>query len=283
MPDRDWDDIELRGVSDHSAPAAPTTRGLVWAIAVLVAAATVAAYFAFLAPSGEPVAQLTAPARAAPPPVSSRSLGGLPDRVDVPPLDQSDAAVRRLVADLSAASIVQEWVNGKGLIRNFVAVAVNLEEGSSPAKLLPRLRPTGVFRVVERDGRAYIDARSYQRYDAAADAIVALDPSRVARLYATLKPRIEEAFRALGFPDRTFDRVLQAVIVTFVRTPIPDDHVAVRRKGLRYVYVDGSFEDLTSAQKQFLRLGPRSVRRVDDWLRRLADALGIPAAAFSAP
>lgn len=181
------------------------------------------------------------------------------------------------------APVVHAWLSGSALIRNFVAVAVDLEEGSSPATLLARLRPVGNFRVVERDGRAYIDARSYKRYDAAADAIVELDPSRVARLYATIKPRIEEAYGELGFPDRSFDRVLQAVIITLVRTPVPDDRMVVKRKGLRYVYVNESFENLNSAQKQFLRLGPRNVLRVDDWLRRLATALGIPAAALSAP
>ena len=128
-----------------------------------------------------------------------------------------------------------------------------------------------------------MDPRSYQRYDAAADAIVGLDPVRLARLYATLKPRIEEAYRDLGFTNRSFDTSLQAVIVTLVRTPVPGDAPTVRRNGNRYVYVDESFERLSSAQKQFLRMGPRNVRQVDLWLRRLADALGVPASAFSRP
>ena len=71
------------------------------------------------------------------------------------------------------------------------------------------------------------------------------------------------------------------MIVTLARTPIPDDQPVVRRKGLRYVYADDAFENLTAAQKQFLRMGARNVRRVDLWLRRLADALGIPADALS--
>jgi hypothetical protein len=199
----------------------------------------------------------------------------------VPPLDQTDVLVRRLVGGVSGSAAVTAWLGGNGLIRNLVALTLNLEEGATPAKLIARLRPSASFRVIDRGGRQMVDPRSSERYDAAAEAIVGMDPVRVARLYATLKPRIEEAYRDLGVTNRSFDRALQAVIVMLVRTPVPDDQPLVTRKGLRYVYGDETFENLTAAQKQYLRMGARNVRRIDLWLRRLADALGIPAAALS--
>jgi hypothetical protein len=202
--------------------------------------------------------------------------------MEVPPLDETDSLVRRLVGALSSAHAVNTWLAGTELIRNFVAVTVNMQEGASPAKLLSRLGPTTPFLVVDRGGRQYIDRRSYARYDGVTDAIVALDATRVARLYATLKPRIEEAYRDLGFTDRSFDSALQSVVVTLARTPLPPEQPLVERRGVRYVYADESFENLTAAQKQLLRFGPSNVRRIDSWLHQLADALGIPAAAFSA-
>ena len=249
-------------------------RGLWIIIGVLIVGAAIAVYVLFR-PASAPAA--TAPpaaraARAALPEV----LGGPGDQIELPPLDDTDGLIRRLVGALSNSPITAAWLPGTGLIRNLVAVTVNMQEGTSPAKLLAPLRPAGTFRVVDRNGREYVDPASYARYDAAADAVVALDPARVARVYATVKPRIEEAYRDLGFSGRSFDGALQSVIVTLIQTPVPDDPALVR-KGVRYVYADDTLEGLTSAQKQFLRMGPRNARRVDEWLRHLADALGIPA------
>ena len=285
MAGQDWDEYRNEEIHLQDSPAIPRVgpSAVVWsALAALVLGVGIAVYFAFLRPSSTTVAPTKAAVapHVSPPPAA---LGGPADQIDVPPLDQTDPLVRRLVGGLSDGAIVNAWLSGNELVRNFVAVTVNLEEGASPVKLISRVRPIGSFRVLDRGRRQVIDPRSFERYDAAADAIVGLDPSRVARLYSTFKPRIEEAYRGLGFGDRTFDRALQTVIVTLVRTPVPDDLQPVKRRGVRYVYADEAFESLTAAQKQYLRMGPRNVRRVDEWLRRLADALGIPAAAFSSP
>jgi hypothetical protein len=284
MPDLNFDHYRDEHEEQPDTPLTPprhSSVGLQLTIAMLAVGGAIAIYLAFLRPASAPVAPAAAP-KAAARPSTSTPLGGEADAIDVPPLDQTDGLVRRLVGAVSPAGIVNTWLSGDGLIRNFVVVAVNLAEGATPAKLIARLRPSGTFRVVDRNGRQMIDPRSYERYDAAADAIVEMDPARVARLYATLKPRIEEAYRDLGFTDRSFDRALQDIIVTLVRTPIPGDQPIVKRDGLRYKYVDQAFEELTAAQKQYLRMGARNVQRVDAWLRRLADALGIPPAAFSA-
>jgi hypothetical protein len=284
MSDADWDVDRYREAPPPELETGAPPRsafGLQLTVAAVVFAAAIAVYLAFLRPSETPVAPETTPHADAHATATPRALGGIPDQIDVPPLDQTDAVVRRLVTAVSDSAVARGWLSGSGLLRNFVAGTVNLEEGATPAKLIERLRPSGSFRVIDRGGRQIVDPRSYERYDSAADAIVTLDPSRVARLYATFKPRIEEAYRDLGFGDRSFDRTLETVIVLLVRTPIPDEEPRVRRQGLRYVYVDESFESLTAAQKQYLRMGPRNVRRIDAWLRQLADALGVPGAAFA--
>jgi hypothetical protein len=60
-----------------------------------------------------------------------------------------------------------------------------------------------------------------------------------------------------------------------LQTPAVDGAVRVEPKGIGYRFADSNLEQLTPAQKQLLRTGPRNVRLVQSSLRRLALALGV--------
>ena len=68
-----------------------------------------------------------------------------------------------------------------------------------------------------------MDPRSYERYNPHGDAIAALDSVGTASLYLTLKPRINDAYRELGYPDADFDRVLERAIGVLLQTPALDE------------------------------------------------------------
>src|SRR6202022_3868251 len=177
-----------------------------------------------------------------------------------PSLDDSDAVVRMLVRSLSKNPTIETWLATTGLIRNFVVVVENIADGVTPVKHLKPLRPSSPIRVAELSGRRYIDPRSFDRYAVIADAVASVDAAGAARLYANLKPRIEEAYGELGAPDRVFDRTLERAIVVLLRTPIVNESIRVTPKGIGYAFSDERLEDLTAAQKQLLRMGPRSVQ-----------------------
>ena len=204
-------------------------------------------------------------------------LGGEAEAVDVPPLDESDGVVRELVQRLSSHPTVLGWLATDGLIRNFTVSVQNIAAGRTPARHQSRLRPEAAFSVREQDGRVAIDPAGYRRYDALADAVASVDAAGAAELYATLKPRIEEAHNDLGFPDTSFDEPLEGAIVALLQVPVVDDELAVVPKGVGYAYADARLENLTAAQKQLLRMGPRNVRLVQAKLEEIARALGIPA------
>jgi hypothetical protein len=105
-----------------------------------------------------------------------------------------------------------------------------------------------------------------------------VDPAGAARLYATLRPLIEEANRSLVSSDQSFDRTLERAIIMLLNTPILDHPERLRPKGIGYAYDDERLEALRGAQKQLLRMGPRNVRIVQDRLREIALALGIQSA-----
>ena len=195
--------------------------------------------------------------------------------IDLPELGETDPLVRQLVGALSSHPKVAAWLTTDQLIRNFTVVVVNISNGRSPARHLSGLRPTGEF-VAREDGEIVnLDPGSYRRYNDYADAIGALDAQGTARLYATLKPRIQDAYRELGHPEGDFDQVMQRAILELLNTPTVEGDVALTAKSVSWEFADPKLQSLSSAQRQFLRMGPRNMRIVKDKLREIAPHLGI--------
>jgi Protein of unknown function (DUF3014) len=259
------------------SPAERPRRSTGWLIAaaiVLTLGAAAGIYVSF----GR--RQVQAP-QTPPPPVAheeAHRLGGQPEPIALPPLDQSDAVVRTLVHGLSAHPVVAAWLATDDLVRGFTAAVSNIADGTSPAKQLNALRPQTGFTVVEKDGKYFIDPRSYDRYRAVADAVDSVDPAGAAKLYATLKPRIDDAAGELGVPADRVDRLLERAIVALLRTPTPEGPVQVTQnvEGIGYGFADGRLEGLSPGQKALVRMGPRNARVIKTKLREIAVALGVP-------
>ena len=281
MPD--LPDYELLQPAGQPPDLPPPRRpwGLWLAVAGLIVATAIAAYVAF--GGGTTSAPVTTePEVVEAPQQPVQPLGGDAAPIVLPPLDQTDPVVRDLLTQVTSHPRVAAWLATEGLIRNFVVVVSIVAEGRTPAGQLRVLRPAAGFHVAERGGDLYLDPRSYERYDGLAAAVASIDPAGAARLYATLKPRIEEASRDLG--DTTFDRTLERAIVLLLKTPIVADPVrAEPQGGVGYGFAAPDVEALPAAQKQLLRMGPRNVRTVQSSLRAIALALGIPAERLPAP
>lgn len=195
--------------------------------------------------------------------------------VTVPPLDESDGLVRQLVSSLSQHPLVAAWLTTEHLIRNFAVVIQNIADRELPNKHLQSVRPTGPFAVVREGEAIYIDPASYRRYDAYADALAAFDARSAAKYYATLKPRISEAFRDLGDPKGDADATLKRAIVDLLATPAVDGRIRLAQPSVLYTFEDPALQSLSPAQRQLLRMGPRNIRIVQQKLRELAPYLGI--------
>jgi hypothetical protein len=205
-----------------------------------------------------------------------RALGGEGEDIDLPPLSDSDPIVRELVRKLSSHPTVVAWLAGDNLLRGFVAATNNIASNRSPASHVQRLAPAAPFAVTERDGATFIDPRSYERYDRLADAVASVDAAGAARLYTTVKPRLNEAQQELG-TGAEFDAAFERAIVLLLQTPVPDGPVRLvpTMEGITYAFADPRLEGLAPAQKQLLRMGPRNARRVQAKLGEIARALGI--------
>ncbi len=206
-----------------------------------------------------------------------------PPKTELPPLDELDPMVSRLIGELTASPLVSKWLATGNLARQMAALVEGAAGGTLPLRFLAPLRPTGTFSVVERHGHATIAPASYARYDAMADVIAALDPATVVRVYQMLAPRLEEAHGELGEGERTFDAALRDGLRRLSETPIPDAPVAVTERGGVYGFADPRLEALSPAQKLLLRSGPDNARRVQAQLAALAAALGVPAETTASP
>lgn len=274
----DLRDLVLDKDREPSRPERSRQSQVAWATAGLGLVVAAAAFYWYGNPRTPSPAGTTTPAAnssVSVPTAPRTPLGIVTAPAILPPLDETDAFVRDLVSGLSSHPSVTAWLATPGLIRNFVVVVDNISTGMTPAHHLRVLAPRGPFRVLEYDGDITADPASYRRYDATAAAVSGLDPSGVVRVYSTLKPRIDEAYRELGY-ERPFDVALETAIVSMLRTPVIDGKAALVPRGALYRFADPRLEGLTAAQKQFLRMGPEHVRAVQLALRRIALALGIP-------
>ena len=284
----DVNDFELVKASDEPPISRAATRpSWLWLVALPLVVGTAAAFFLVASHRNRQLPAQTTQAEA-PGKALVRPLGGTAANIDVPPLDQSDPVVRELVKQLTSHPRIAAWLATDGLIRTFTVAVENVSGGATPASRLRVWRPRSGFETVARgrDARGrdlQIAPGSYERYNDLADAAASIDPAGAARLYATLKPRIEEAHRDLGYPDTSFDRTLEQAIVSLLRTPVPDAAVRLEPKGIGYAFADPRLEGLTAAQKQLLRMGPRNVRMIQSSLRQIALALGIPPERLPAP
>ena len=271
----EFQDLKLdRPDRDFELDLPPQRRFPLWiamAIAVLLIGGAIA-YFTVFRRGPAPANVPTQTEQAVKPP-PARGLAEPGENIPLPPLDESDALVRQLVARLSSHPTVAAWLTTENLVRNFTVVVFNIAGGQTPAVNLRKVRPVGKFLTRESAGRTFIDPRSYQRYDPYAAAVEAIDARGAARLYATLKPRIRDAYRDLDPGD--VDAVLERAIVHLLRTPVVEG-AQIESDSVMYTYVNPSLESLSSAQRQLLRMGPRNQRIVQAKLREIAQYLGIP-------
>ena len=267
-------DLDLdRPTSPDPASPPPQNRPPVWlwvGAGILLLGLAVAYVFLRYVPAPPPAAT-TKPSVAAP-----AKQGEPGDQIALPPLDETDAVVRQLVGKLSSHPTVAAWLTTDGLILNFVVVTSRIANGDTPVVELKAVGPVPRFQTRTSADVPYIDRSSYRRYDRHAEAVSALDARGAARLYATLKPRITEAYGRLGPSDGDFDRVLERAIVELLSVPVVEGEVALEPHGIVYAFAEPRLQTMSAAQKQLFRMGPQNVRAVQGKLRDIAFHLGIP-------
>jgi hypothetical protein len=193
-------------------------------------------------------------------------------------LDESDPVVREFGLALSFHPTLPKWLQSRDLIRKFVAAVDNIANGMSPRSHIDFFTPAGNFKEVVKDGRTVIDESSYARYNPATEVFLSLDSGATVRLYRSLKPLLQEAYRELGYPGTDFEETLVRAARELLSTPVVRGPVPLESRVVSFAMADETLENLSQAQKHFFRMGPASVQAIQDKIREMVLRLGVPEA-----
>lgn len=239
------------------------------AVVVIVLIAAGAVYYFYLRPEPETpdVPSQEAPAG------EGVDLGDYIEPIEVE-LNESDDLVRSLVKELSSRPEVARWLLTDNLIRRFVAAVDLIANGESPKTPMDFIELKGNFQVSKEEGQEFINPKSYQRYARIAEIISSLDTKGFVTLYKQLRLPIQEAYRDLGYPEEDFNSTLKKAVISLLETPVVENRIYVDRDVLTYTMENPELEDLTSAQKHLLRMGPDNIRMIQAKLQDIAYTLG---------
>ncbi len=278
----DLDDLEIRSEEDRRletqrldgftvSPRSHALRTTLVAVASVAALAAVTLLIVKYQPwkSSPPLRppappSAPAPARAQPAP-----------HVSLPLLDESDDYVRGIADSLSAHPEFTRWLAQTALVRTATVVVSNIADGETPRPHLAFLAPRQRFRATGSTGRRLVaDPASFEGYDRVADAVASIDVAAAVAAFHATEPLFDAAYRDLGHPEG-FQTALDRAILALLTVPVPAPDAVLVPRPAGFGWADPRLEGLTDAQKQFLRMGPRNVRLIQDKLRELRQRLAV--------
>ncbi len=243
------------------APSAATPVILV--VALVAAAAGGLWWYLSKAPPPPPAAETKAATPAAEPPATATG----------PSVDP--ARQRTLLEAVSPNPLLRRLVGEPDVARRWAVAVENLANDVVPRKQLEPLAPAGRFSVVRRGGKAFIDPQSYTRYDGLGDAVASVNVDAFVIAWAAIRPAVDAAYRALGYPDGGVDKAAARALHRIGAAPVHDGDVAVvEGVGTTWTFADPALERLGDVDKQILRIGPRNARILQAKASEISKALG---------
>jgi hypothetical protein len=153
------------------------------------------------------------------------------------------------------------------------ALIDGMSRGILLRKILPADPPEEPFVTVTEGDVVYMSEASYARYDSYADSIASLDVDSFVEGFHQLRPIYERAYAQLGLDPDDFDNAIVRTLDVILATPEIDEPIALESKSVMYTYADPGLEQLSSVQKQLLRMGPDNIRRIKKQAQRVRDGL----------
>ena len=191
-------------------------------------------------------------------------------REPLPPLADSDKPVRADLRTLLGDGALPDFLVPQRLIEHTVGTIENLDRKAIPLRYRPVEHVSGQPAVEGgEDGTHYLTADNAARYDAYVDALTAVDAAPLADLYVRYYPLFQQAYEAMGYPDRYFNDRLVEIIDHLLATPAVDYPIPVVRPDVLWEFADPDLEERSWGQKTLIRMGPDHMATIKAELRAL--------------
>jgi hypothetical protein len=193
----------------------------------------------------------------------------------LPTLADSDAAALAALGALMAGTDPSTWLVPQFLVQRLVTTIDNLPKASMPRQVYAAQPVAGTLAVADADGRRWLDAANYARYDTAVAVFEGADSRQLVAAYVRFYPLFQQAWAELGTGGQFNDRLVQVIDHLLVAPEIdgPIELVPAADGRPRLAFADPRLEQASVGHKAMLRLGPDHAARVKTKLRQLRDLL----------
>jgi hypothetical protein len=196
-----------------------------------------------------------------------------PDTKPLPPLRDSDPAVRESLVGLLGGRPVSEFLVPENIVRHIVVTVDNLPRKKVAVELRP-IKPTPGTTVTAAQGDiTTLGAKNYERYAALIKVVQSTDTKALASVYFKLYPLFQQAYEDLGYPGQYFNDRLVEVIDDMLQAPDVQGPIELTQPKVFYEYADPKLESLSAGRKLLLRMGPANEAIMKAKLRELRRAI----------
>ena len=194
-------------------------------------------------------------------------------RAPLPPLADSDAALRDALGQVAGAATVKDYLRPENIIRHLVVTIDNLPRQKVAVEKRPTSPVAGSFLADGDEVRATINPKNFARYQPLVAVISRLDMQQVAAVYVQFYPLFQQAYQDLGYPNGYFNDRLVQVIDTMTAAPEPSGPIALVRPNVMYTFADPALESRPAGQKLLIRMGPDNAAAIKAKLIELRAAI----------
>lgn len=253
-----------------------------WLAGAVLLASGAALWFYY--PRSAPTDALPAPPELATAPAEAPEVRHPIDQVPVlpaepaeplPTLADSDAAALAALGALMGGADPSTWLVSEFVVQRLVTTIDNLPRSSITRQAYAAKPIAGMLAVAEADGKLWLDAGNYARYDAAVAVFEAADSRALVSAYVRFYPLFQQAWREVGAGGEFNDRLVQVIdhllVAPEIAGPIELQRPANGRPRLEFV--DPRLESASVGHKALLRIGPDHAARVKTKLRELRGLL----------
>lgn len=178
-------------------------------------------------------------------------------------------------SELSGNELWKQLASGDYAGR-FVMFLDEITMGYMPAKSLGEHKSEVKFTAREENGEWFLTDASAKRYSPFVELFCSIDPQAAAKFYTAMKPAFQKAVNALGYTDRSIDKMLLGALEAARGIPLYESEPPmIRLNDNLFTWKYEEIEKLTPAQKCVMRMGQGNVRKIREQIERLAAEAGL--------